>query len=330
MIYKAPARFRKSSMLMGSSPFKKPRSANAPGNLYVDESCIDCDVCRWMCPSVYSRKGVKSIVHHQPEDENSKLQAYAAMVSCPTGSIRLRNPDPLVKMASDLLPSEIDPENLPGIMHVGYHSPASYGATSYLVRRTGGNILIDTPRFNEKLAQQIELEGGISLIICTHKDDVADHDRWAARFPDCKRVMHRADVNKYTEKMEIQLEGEGKWEVADDVIIIHTPGHTAGSICVRIQSKKDAVLFTGDHLAFSNSKKGLDGFKRYNHGNAELQGQSIRMLADPEMSFNWIMPGHGRMVRFRSDEERVSSILKAADAFDEEDESIGMFGIGYS
>ena len=69
---------------------------------FVDESCIDCDVCRWMCPSTYSRKGVKSIVHKQPEGDDEKMRAYAAMISCPVGSIRLNSPDSLVKKALNL------------------------------------------------------------------------------------------------------------------------------------------------------------------------------------------------------------------------------------
>ena len=58
---------------MKIAPYKEPRPQNAPGNIFVDESCIDCDVCRWMCPSTYSRKGVKSIVYCQPSSD-VKLQ----------------------------------------------------------------------------------------------------------------------------------------------------------------------------------------------------------------------------------------------------------------
>ena len=36
--------------------------------------------------------------------------------------------------------------------------------------------MIDTPRFNERLAQGIEKEGGIEYLVLTHKDDVHDHD----------------------------------------------------------------------------------------------------------------------------------------------------------
>ena len=61
---------RHSNIDMGLQlPHKKPRSQNAVGNLFVDESCIDCDVCRWMCPSVFGRKGLKSAVIKQPASE---------------------------------------------------------------------------------------------------------------------------------------------------------------------------------------------------------------------------------------------------------------------
>lgn len=217
-------RHRSRMLSMDSAPFKRPRSANVAGNLYVDESCIDCDVCRWMCPNIFNRKGVKSAVYAQPVNEQQRLQAYAAMIACPVGSIRLYEPDSLTKSALDMFPVEIDPLRLPGIMHLGYHAPGSYGATPYFVKREQGNIMIDTPRFNQRLAKNIEDEGGLSLIILTHKDDVADHAKWQARFPSAQRVLHRTDVTKDTATVELQLEGEGQWQVAPDVLILHTPG----------------------------------------------------------------------------------------------------------
>jgi formate hydrogenlyase subunit 6/NADH:ubiquinone oxidoreductase subunit I len=60
---------QRSVLRMDMAPFKKPRAQNSAGNLFVDESCIDCDVCRWMCPSVFSRIGVKSAVYFQPLNE---------------------------------------------------------------------------------------------------------------------------------------------------------------------------------------------------------------------------------------------------------------------
>jgi hypothetical protein len=42
-----------------------------------------------------------------------------------------------------------------------------------------------------RLAKTIELEGGVSKIIITHSDDIQDHDKWKARFPEAQRIMHR-------------------------------------------------------------------------------------------------------------------------------------------
>jgi ferredoxin len=140
-------------IFMDIAPFKRPRIHNAPGNLYVDESCIDCDVCRWMCPSVYERKGVLSSVKRQPTSEPEKLIAYSAIVACPVGAIRLHEPDDVMKKVISIFPAEIDPEHLPGVYHLGYHSKESYGATSYLIRSQASNmtIMIDVPRYNSRL-----------------------------------------------------------------------------------------------------------------------------------------------------------------------------------
>lgn len=39
-------------------------------------------------------------MHQQPVSEMDRLQACAAMVTCPTGSIRTYAPDPLAKIAT--------------------------------------------------------------------------------------------------------------------------------------------------------------------------------------------------------------------------------------
>eukprot|EP00597_Dinobryon_sp_UTEXLB2267_P004159 CAMPEP_0170061968 /NCGR_PEP_ID=MMETSP0019_2-20121128/3360_1 /TAXON_ID=98059 /ORGANISM="Dinobryon sp., Strain UTEXLB2267" /LENGTH=328 /DNA_ID=CAMNT_0010267977 /DNA_START=43 /DNA_END=1029 /DNA_ORIENTATION=- len=327
---------------MELAPFKRSRTQNVPGNLFVDESCIDCDVCRWMCPNVYGRKGIKSAVITQPKTTSDKLQAYAAMVACPVGSIRTVVSDPLVKQVlSDVFPAEIDPIRIPGVMHLGFHSPLSYGATPYMIRRPGGNVMIDSPRFNSKLADNIESQGGLALIILTHKDDVADHLKWKARFPSAQRVIHRADVTRESSGCEVLLEGSGPWTpfTAGDVTIHHTPGHTAGSLCILYSPQSvnningiespssEAVLFTGDHVGYSVERGLLDGFKSYNHGNVLAQLQSIELLQ--EWDFLWLLPGHGRMIRFESLEEKNENILRAVEYFKRDDESFGMLNIGY-
>ena len=326
------------TMMMAMPAHMKPRTQNVPGNLFVDEGCIDCDVCRWMCPATFARKGIKSAVIAQPATESDKLLAYAASVACPTGSSRTRLPDPLMKKALTVFPAEIDPVNLPNVFHMGFHSSPSYGATSYFIKRTivtadgqskAANIMIDVPRFNSRLANIVEEEGGIDKLIITHRDNFPGHEKWKERFPSLQRIIHRADAMGTASECEVKLDSGSSWQPSNDVRILHTPGHTAGSICIQVSTPKDTVLFTGDHLAYTTSKNGLDGFKRYNQGNIAVQSSSIRLLADDSYPFTWILPAHGRMAKFSSVGEKNAAVLAAASAFDREDEMDGLFAVGY-
>lgn len=101
-----------------------------------------------------------------------------------------------------------------------------------------------------RLADQIEELGELKYIILTHRDDVHGHDRWKGRFPNVKRIMHRLDSSKAqkTNECEVLLEGTGSWEQSD-IQLIHTPGHTPGSICVLINvSGVSQKVLVSSHL----------------------------------------------------------------------------------
>ena len=63
--------------------------ANTPGRYYVDDNCIDCDLCRGHAPLVFRRDDDIgfSIVVRQPVTEDELSQAQAALESCPTDAI---------------------------------------------------------------------------------------------------------------------------------------------------------------------------------------------------------------------------------------------------
>ena len=191
--------------------------------------------------------------------------------------------------------------------------------------------MIDTPRFSSRLADSLEAEGGVEYLVLTHRDDVHDHERWKKRFPKVQRVMHRLDAQKSagTHQCEVLLEGLGEWDPEPNFKLIHTPGHTAGSICVLVETKGDSALFTGDTLAFSSKRGRLEGFKRYNKGSYVAQSESLRELADDKYEFTWILPGHGRISKFESLQEKKRSVLKCAEDFDKNDEDDDILGVGY-
>src|SRR5216683_2877822 len=61
---------------------------NVPGELYVDETCIDCDTCRELAPETFgSLRNGQSFVRKQPQGDADWRRALMAVVSCPTASI---------------------------------------------------------------------------------------------------------------------------------------------------------------------------------------------------------------------------------------------------
>src|SRR5918995_206797 len=166
---------------------------NVGGDFFVDDSCIDCDACRQIAPATFRDHGEQSSVYRQPRDADERLRALKALVACPTSSIGATERHDY-RAAIDAFPERIE-EN---VYFCGFTSEASFGAWSYLVVRPaseGGNVLIDSPRFASQLLKRIEALGGVSRMLLTHKDDVADHELFRKRFG-CERVMHSDDGAK--------------------------------------------------------------------------------------------------------------------------------------
>ncbi len=62
---------------------------NVPGKFYVDQQCIDCDLCRETAPSFFTRndEGGYSFVHKQPTSEEEISQCMEALEGCPVEAI---------------------------------------------------------------------------------------------------------------------------------------------------------------------------------------------------------------------------------------------------
>ena len=62
---------------------------NVSGRFYVDSSCIDCDLCRTIAPTVFRRHDESgfSYVYHQPATPDEESLAQEAIDSCPVNAI---------------------------------------------------------------------------------------------------------------------------------------------------------------------------------------------------------------------------------------------------
>jgi len=259
---------------------------NVPGDFYVDETCIDCDACRQIAPNIFRDHGERSSVFRQPETPEEARRALMALVACPTSSIG-------TSRAYDARAGvEAFPERLDGDLYFcGFTSESSFGAWSYLLVRPeaeGGNILVDSPRFTRPLVRRIEALGGVRTIFLTHRDDVADQAKFARHFK-ARRVMH-ADDGAVRYGVEHILEGTEAARLDADLIAIPTPGHTRGHAVLLY---RDRYLFTGDHLAWSPTRRDLTAFRSTCWYSWTEQTGSMRRLLD--YSFEWVLPGHGRI-----------------------------------
>lgn len=257
---------------------------NIPGDFFVDASCIDCDTCSQLAPTVFRDHGEQCSVHHQPSSDAEIRLAMMALVACPTGSIGSSNKHD-AHIGIDAFPSLIADK----VYFCGFTSEASFGGWSYLVVRQeseGGNVLVDSPRYTKHLVRRIHELGGIRQMLLTHRDDVADHERFAKEFG-CQRVMHADDGARRLGAERI-LEGEDEVELDDDLLAIPTPGHTRGHVVFLYQHK---FLFTGDHLAWSPPRETLTAFPSVAWYSWTRQTESMAKLQNYD--FEWVLPGHG-------------------------------------
>jgi len=277
---------------------------NVPGDFFVDSTCIDCDACRQIAPSVFYDAGNQSAVHHQPANDDELLAAQKALIACPTASIGSATKHDM-KRALAAFPEHIEAD----VFRCGYTSVSSFGAISYLIQRDDGNVMIDSPRFAGPLVKRIEEMGGLRQLLLTHQDDVADHQKFHDRFG-CERVIHRDDVRSRTASVETKPSGIQPIQLGRDLVMIPTPGHTKGH---SVFLYRNTFLFTGDHLAWDPDDEKLIAFRGACWYSWSEQIQSMERLLD--YRFEWVLPGHGRPVhlpagRMRDELQRCIAWMK--------------------
>lgn len=265
---------------------------NVPGEFFVDTTCIDCDTCRQLAPTVFGETGEYSFVAAQPQTDTDTRNALRALVACPTGSIGTRHRNDAKAVMGDFPLAVEEP-----VYYCGFNSPKSFGGNSYFVRHPAGNWLIDSPKFLPRLVRRFEEWGGLAHIFLTHSDDVADAARYAKRFH-ARRLIHRNELDAQPDA-ELVIDGFEPVPLADDFLLIPTPGHTAGH-CVLLHRHR--FLFTGDHLWWDRDDERLGASRDYCWHSWPRQIDSMRRLL--AFDFEWVLPGHGQRVHLPRDRLR--------------------------
>lgn len=265
----------------------KPRSerhpANAAGEWYVDTQCIDCGASRNVAPGLIVRRAGQSVFARQPSSKAEIETAWRAVLVCPTASVR--------REAGGSPPKGLYPEEIsPGLFRCGYNAKSSYGAHSYFAVRPAGNVLVDSPRWTRHVSEFIGEHGGLKHVFLTHRDDVADTDRYARTFQADVWIHERdADAAPYATQL---LRGATAADLMPGWKAIPVPGHTEGSVVYLLE---DTHLFTGDSLAWSFPERRLTAFRDACWYSWSKQIKSLERLL--EFEFEWVLAGHGGSCR---------------------------------
>ncbi|MBW6462112.1 MAG: MBL fold metallo-hydrolase [DPANN group archaeon] len=191
----------------------------------------------------------------------------------------------------------------------------------YLIKK---KILIDTglgfhKNILEKALASLNITpDNIERIIFTHAH--YDHIGGASLFTNAKIAMHSDDTQiletgdnskscafafgkeLISQKVDLKLFDSDTIRIDDMLLkVIHTPGHTEGSICLYEKEKK--ILFTGDTI-FLNAigRTDLPG------SNENEMIQSLGLLKT--ISVTTILPGHGKIIETDAKESINNTIKK--------------------
>ena len=159
-----------------------------------------------------------------------------------------------------------------------------------IYQKEGGCCFIVDPGYNPDKFVKAMKEHKLNLIgilLTHHHYDHVGGVRKIRELKGCPVYMHREDCDMYRDEVDIVLEGGDSVNLdGEEIKVLHTPGHTAGSVC--FYSEKSKASFTGDTIF--NVDLGRTDFK---DGSARKMEESIRNVIDLWDNDVTIYPGHG-------------------------------------
>jgi glyoxylase-like metal-dependent hydrolase (beta-lactamase superfamily II) len=137
------------------------------------------------------------------------------------------------------LPTEI----LPGIFAFAPNRD-TLGGTAYAIVTSTGNILVDSPAWNDLNQQFITDLGGVKWLAITHRGGIGKATTIATQLG-CQVLIQEQEAYLLPELKLTTF--QNRFNLKDSIHAIWTPGHSPGSACIYYRSA-GGVLFTGRHL----------------------------------------------------------------------------------
>lgn len=163
------------------------------------------------------------------------------------------------------------------------------GGTAYFIVGNEGNILIDSPPWDETNQNFLQSHGGVRWLFFTHRGGIGKQTPEIQESLGCEVVIHEQEayllpglmVTKFQEELILNSQSQVIW----------TPGHSPGSACL-YYSEHGGVLFSGRHLIPNHQGEPLP-LRTAKTFHWRRQINSVQLLLerfDTEM-FQYICPG---------------------------------------
>jgi len=170
----------------------------------------------------------------------------------------------------------------------------SYQTNCYIAWADGADscVVIDPGYEPETVLAEVVRQGkSVAAILLTHGHfDHVGGVRWLAMETDCPVYLHPAELSlpeSFTDGPLVYTQGYGEGDVLELagllLRVLHTPGHTPGSVCLLCGD----TMFSGDTLFMDSC-----GRTDFPGGNGGEMRKSLRRLAALEGDYR-VLPGHG-------------------------------------
>ncbi len=183
------------------------------------------------------------------------------------------------------------------------HNMGMLNTHAYFLRRPEGNVLFYNTGNDDNLEQIAEL-GGIQFQLLSHRDESGSSlNRIKERFGSklCCSALEAPMIGK---DAQIDVTFQLRDHHLGDIEIIHTPGHTAGSICFFYKSPYGkSYLFTGDTIFQSNAKWATFVLPQAGGSKASLADSLLRLRdLNPDIVMSSAFVGDVSFVEITGDE----------------------------
>ena len=156
--------------------------------------------------------------------------------------------------------------------------------------RTGEALLVDAAARPDRLREALSDVTPIA-VVQTHGH--WDHVRaWEALSEDPGLAVwgHPGDQDLFPSPVDRELAGGDRLAIGDVTVeVLHTPGHTPGSLQYLVRGEQRPHLFSGDSLFPGGPGNTWGDAEKFDELMGHLEGQVFGALPDE----TWVYPGHG-------------------------------------